>query len=161
MRAKKEKAEKAERAERVESQRVRLSEKGKEMKHYQGTAHIGIMTKDLEESIAFYEKIGGKKINYGELPDGEGLKKLALVEFAGYVLELIEPADAKEIPAGTIDHFAVYVDDLDAAIAELKERGIDSFKTAEKTTLSSLFGGLENIFFTGPSGEQIELMKML
>ena len=133
----------------------------KKMKHYQGAAHIGVMTKDLDESLAFYEKIGGKKVNYGELPDGEGIKKLALVEFAGYVLELIQPADPEEMAAGNIDHFAVYVDDLDAAIAELKERGIDSFQTAEKTTLSSLFGGLENIFFTGPSGEQIEFMKML
>ena len=131
------------------------------MKQYQGAAHIGVMTRDLDESLAFYEKIGGKKINYGELPDGEGLKRLALVEFAGYVLELIQPANPEETSAGTIDHFAVYVDDLDAAVEELKEKGIDSFRTAEKTTLSSLFGGLENIFFSGPSGEQIELMKML
>ena len=31
----------------------------------------------------------------------------------------------------------------------------------EKTVLPALFGGLENWFFTGPSGEQIELLKML
>lgn len=131
------------------------------MNFYQCPAHIGIMTKDLEESIAFYEKIGGKKSNYGELPDGDGVKKIALVEFAGYVLELIQPADQKETVDGTVDHFAVYVEDLDAAIEALKAVGVSSFLTGEKTTLKSLFGGLENIFFTGPSGERIELMKML
>jgi catechol 2,3-dioxygenase-like lactoylglutathione lyase family enzyme len=130
-------------------------------KHYQGAAHIAVMTKDIDASIAFYEKIGGEKINYGELPDGDGIKRLALVDFAGLVLELIQPVNAKDTVPGTVDHFAVYVDDVDEAVAELKELGIDSFRTEEKSVLSDLFGGLENIFFTGPSGEQIELMKML
>ena len=33
--------------------------------------------------------------------------------------------------------------------------------TSEKCVMPSTFGGLENWFFTGPSGEQIELLKML
>ena len=33
--------------------------------------------------------------------------------------------------------------------------------TAEKSVLPNTFGGLENRFFTGPSGEQIELLTML
>ena len=38
--------------------------------------------------------------------------------------------------------------------------GVDTFQTAEKCVMPNTFGGLENWFFTGPSGEQIELLKM-
>ena len=62
---------------------------------------------------------------------------------------------------GSIPHFAVYVDDLDAAAAAIKAAGVDTFMTPEKKVLPNLFGGLENWFFTGPSGEQIELLHML
>ena len=62
---------------------------------------------------------------------------------------------------GNVPHFAVYVDDLDAAAAAVKAAGVDTFMTPEKKVLPNLFGGLENWFFTGPSGEQIELLHML
>ena len=62
---------------------------------------------------------------------------------------------------GNVPHFAVYVDDLDAAAAAVKATGVDTFMTPEKKILPNLFGGLENWFFTGPSGEQIELLHML
>ena len=62
---------------------------------------------------------------------------------------------------GNIPHFAVYVDDVDAAAAALQALGVDTFLAPEKTVRSNLFGGLENRFFTGPSGEQIELLHML
>ena len=61
---------------------------------------------------------------------------------------------------GCIPHIAIYVDDLDAAAAEIKAAGVDTFMTPEKKVLPQLFGGLENWFFTGPSGEQIELLHM-
>lgn len=63
--------------------------------------------------------------------------------------------------AGCIPHFAVYVDDVDQAAADLRVAGVDTFQTAEKCVMPNTFGGLENWFFTGPSGEQIELLKML
>ena len=64
--------------------------------HYKGLGHIAIYTADMEQSIAFYENIGGSvfKRDGVQTPDGE--KKLALVEFGGFLLELIEP------PAGTL-----------------------------------------------------------
>lgn len=126
--------------------------------HFIGGGHIAIMTCDMEESIRFYEKIGGELVMQDSVPDGNGRKQLALLRFAGYVLELIRPAEAKKQSDGAIPHFAVYVDDVDAVIAELKAMGIDTFLAPEKKVLPALFGGLENIFFRGPSGEQIELL---
>lgn len=129
--------------------------------HYQGPAHIAIHTADLDESIAFYEKIGGSLRQQDTLPAPAGEKRLALVEFGGYVLELIQSPAPAPLTEGNIPHFAVYVDDVDDAAADLKALGVDTFTTPEKVVLPTLFGGLENRFFTGPSGEQIELMKML
>ena len=45
--------------------------------------------------------------------------------------------------------------------AAIRAAGVDTFMGSEKKVLPALFGGLENWFFTGPSGEQIELLRML
>ncbi len=129
--------------------------------HYQGLGHIAIHTKDIGESIAFYEKLGGALHKQASMPTPNGEKGLALVEFGGFLLELIQSPVPVPMTEGNIPHFAVYVDDLDAAAAAVKAAGVDTFLTPEKMVLPELFGGLENWFFTGPSGEQIELLHML
>ena len=95
------------------------------------------------------------------IPTPDGDKLLALVDFAGATLELIQSPVPAPMTEGNIPHIAVYVRDVDAAAAALREAGVDTFMTEEKVVLPSLFGGLENWFFTGPSGEQIELLHML
>ena len=109
--------------------------------HYKGLGHIAIYTADMEQSIAFYENIGGSVFKR----DG------------------VQTPDGTSVPAGegSIPHFAVYVDDLDKTAADLKAAGIISFTAPEKKVLPNTFGGLQNWFFTGPSGEQIELLQML
>ena len=129
--------------------------------HYQGLGHIAIHTKDMEESIAFYEKIGGALRQRASISTPDGEKQLALVSFGGFTLELIQSPVPVPMGEGNVPHFAVYVDDLDAAAAAVKATGVDTFMTPEKKILPNLFGGLENWFFTGPSGEQIELLHML
>ena len=81
-----------------------------------------------------------------------------LVELAGFIVELIASDPGGE---GVIPHIAIYVDDVDQAAADLKALGVDTFLTPEKVVMPDTFGGLENWFFTGPSGEQLELLKML
>ena len=129
--------------------------------HYQGLGHIAIFTRDMDESVVFYEKIGGKleKSAVRSTPDGD--KLLALVDLGGVTLERIQPPTPVSLVEGCIPHFAVYVDDIDATAAALKAAGVDTFMTPAKRVVPTLFGGLENWFFTGPSGEQIELLKML
>lgn len=128
--------------------------------HYQGIGHIAIHTRDMEESIAFYEKIGGALFKRDSVATPEGDKLLALVDLGGFLLELIQSPTPAPMSEGNIPHFAVYVDDLDAAGAELRALGV-SFSAPEKKVLPNTFGGLQNWFFTGPSGEQIELLQML
>lgn len=129
--------------------------------HYQGLGHIAVHTADMDGSIAFYERIGGRLSQRAAIPTPEGDKLLALVEFAGVLLELIQSPGPVPMGEGNIPHIAVCVDDVDAAAADLKAAGVDTFLTPEKKVLPDLFGGLENWFFTGPSGEQIELLHLL
>ena len=129
--------------------------------HYQGLGHVAIHTKDMDGSIAFYEKIGGALRQRMSIPTPEGAKLLALVSFGGTTLELIQSPTEAPMTEGCIPHIAIYVDDLDTAAAEIKAAGVDTFMTPAKKVLPNLFGGLENWFFTGPSGEQIELLHML
>ena len=128
---------------------------------YQGLGHIAIHTRDMAESIAFYEKIGGTLRQKDSVPTPDGKKLLALVEFGGVVLELIQSPTPAPMTEGNLPHFAVCVDDVDKAAAAIRAAGVDTFLTPEKKVLPDLFGGLENWFFTGPSGEQIELLHML
>lgn len=129
-------------------------------KHYKGLGHIAVMTNDMAASIAFYEKIGGELQQQAAITTPDGDKLLALVGYGGFTLELIQPPVAAEYVEGAVPHFAVYVDDLDAAVAELEKLGVDTFMGPKKV-LPDLFGGLQNRFFTGPSGEEIELLQML
>lgn len=129
--------------------------------HYQGLGHVAIYTCNMEESIAFYEKIGGSLSQQTSLQTPDREKKLALVAFGGITLELIQSPTPVPMTEGNIPHIAIYVDDLDAAAAEIKAAGVDTFTAPEKKVLPQIFGGLENWFFTGPSGEQIELLHML
>lgn len=129
--------------------------------HYQGLGHVSIYTRDMDESIAFYQKLGGELKQQASLQTPEGEKKLALVDFGGVTLELIQSPTPVPMTEGNIPHFAIYVDDIDQTAAAIKAAGVDTFMTPEKKVLPALFGGLENWFFTGPSGEQIELLKML
>ena len=129
--------------------------------HYQGLGHVAIYTADMDQSIAFYEKIGGGLKNQASIQTPDGEKKLALVDFGGVTLELIQAPTPMPLTEGNVPHFAVYVDDVDAAAADIKAAGVDTFLTPQKKVLPNLFGGLENWFFTGPSGEQLELLHML
>ena len=129
--------------------------------HYQGLGHVAIYTADMDQSIAFYEKIGGGLKNQASIQTPDGEKKLALVDFGGVTLELIQAPTPMPLTEGNVPHFAVYVDDVDAAAADIKAAGVDTFLTPQKKVLPNLFGGLENWFFTGPAGGQIELLHML
>ena len=129
--------------------------------HSLGLGHVAVYTRDMEESIAFYEKLGGSVKGRGGVAAPEGEKKLALIDFGGVTLELIQSPGPMPMGEGNVPHFAILVDDLDTLAAAIQAAGVNTFLTPEKKVLPNLFGGVQNWFFTGPSGEQIELLQML
>ena len=50
---------------------------------YKGLGHVAIHVRSMEESIAFYEKIGGTVLQQDALPSPEGDKLLCLIDLGG------------------------------------------------------------------------------
>ena len=132
------------------------------MKHITGLAHIALYTKDMETSLNFYRSLGGVVTDQADVQKPTGTNHIKIVQMPGFFLEIIEPHDGSPVTAegGLFPHIAMEVDDIDAAIAELKAVGIASFRTEEPNTLP-IFGGIRNIFFYGPDGELLELLQHL
>ena len=132
------------------------------MKSIIGLAHVALYTKDMETSLKFYEMLGGKVTDQADVKKPTGTNHIKLVQMPGFVLEIIEPHDGSPVTAegGLFPHIALEVDNVDAAVAELKAAGIDTFRTAEPNT-ATFFGGIRNIFFYGPDGELLELLQHL
>ena len=90
--------------------------------------HLGIAVKDLAEAVRAYEALGfvvearhdvpTEKVRTAFLPVGESH------------LELLEPTDPSSVIARFLEkrsglhHVCVLVEDIDAALAELKARGV-------------------------------------
>ena len=132
------------------------------MKHLTGLAHIALYTKDMETSLKFYKTLGGVVTDQADVKKPTGTNHIKLVQMPGFVLEIIEPHDGSPVTAegGLFPHIAIEVDDVDAAVADLKSAGITSFRTSEPNTMP-IFGGIRNIFFFGPDGELLELLQHL
>ena len=83
-----------------------------------GVDHIQFIVKDLEASIDFYQKLGFKLERRTEHHEGSAEFRISP---GGTVLE-IHASEANENPGH--DHYAVLVDDVDAAVKELRAKGI-------------------------------------
>ena len=132
------------------------------MKHLKGLAHIALYTKDMATSLKFYEMLGGTITDQADVQKPAGTNHIKLVQMPGFVLEIIEPHDGSSVTSegGLFPHIAFEVDDVDAMVVELKEAGIDTFRTSEPNSMP-IFGGIRNIFFYGPDGELLELLQHL
>ncbi len=108
-----------------------------------GVHHVSINVRDAAESIAFYTDVLGL-VARTDRPDFSFGG--AWLDLGGQQVHLIEG----EVPNSCGQHFAIRVDDLDTAVAELRGRGVDvrdpkGVGTARQT------------FLFDPSGNMIEL----
>ena len=123
--------------------------------NYIGLAHIGVYTKDVDASIAFYEKLG-----FSLDARREGPSRIAFVVLGGCTIELIQPGDPERVdktPAdGRVAHIALEVRNIEDVVEALKAEGIVE-KEAKVNTMPDFLDGVKNIFFRGPSEEYLEL----
>jgi len=120
-----------------------------------GLSHIGIMVKDLDASVDFYKRLGFVLDNEESIPARN--VRLAFMSAGTCLIELVERADYEPRPAGVVDHIALEVDDIDAAVASANEKGI-SINAAE-INAANILGGIRNVFFVGPDGERLEFFE--
>jgi len=92
--------------------------------------HIGIAVKNLDDAVNFYENILGLKVSGIEIVQEQKVK-VAFLPVGDSEVELLESTDedgaiAKFIAKNGegVQHIAYRVDDIEAAIAEMKEKGI-------------------------------------
>ena len=116
-----------------------------------GLAHIGIFVKDIDKSIDFYKRLGFT-LDKEEQPS----IRLAFMSAGSCLIELVEKNNIPARTAGVVDHIAVQVDDIEAAIAGARAQGIQI--DAEINTMNIL-GGIKNVFFEGPDGERLEFFE--
>ncbi len=102
-----------------------------------GVDHIGIAVNDLDETQSFWTAIGlpctgqetvaEQKVTttFNPTPNGSEIELLAATEPDSPIAKFIEKNGGR----GGIQHIALRVDDLPAAIAELQEKGIRMIDT--------------------------------
>jgi catechol 2,3-dioxygenase-like lactoylglutathione lyase family enzyme len=137
-----------------------------------GVHHTGITVSDLDRSIEFYGRLGfepdevlieeGEEVERGVGVPGAKLRSTILLGPSGSRLELIqylEPAGAPSAhPNNGIGaaHICLEVEDVDAAVAELREHGVE-FLTDPITHEA----GIRWVYAKDPDGVTAELLQVL
>ena len=98
-----------------------------------GVDHVGIAVSDLKETGSFWgealglpangeETVAEQKVTTGffPTPNGSEIELLAATDKTSPIAKFIEKNNGR----GGIQHIALRVDDLEAALAELKEKGV-------------------------------------
>ena len=121
--------------------------------------HVAFRVRDVARSLAFYEGVLGFREAFRvNRPDGR--LGLIYVQFgADQFVELFEGGDGERQPDPAPDgtgylHFCITVEDLDAALAVLRRKGM---AVAEPRTGTS---GARIYFIEDPDGNKIELAEM-
>jgi catechol 2,3-dioxygenase-like lactoylglutathione lyase family enzyme len=136
-----------------------------------GVHHTGITVSDLDRSVAFYERLGfevaerieeeGEEVERGVGVPGAKLR-VAMLEGPNSRLELIEYLQPSDGPAPHPNngigaaHVCLEVEDVDAAVAELREQGIQ-FLTDPITHEA----GIRWVYAKDPDGITAELLQVL
>jgi len=140
----------------------------KEDSNITGLAHICIYTKNLEESLRFYERHLDFEMTYRtvvgrEKQDGFFPLQYILIRRGSCIIELLQPADTDKVEVGAkgiVDHFALEVKNIEKVFERLKAAGV--VDEADKIFhFPDLFDGSRAFFIKGPSGEGIELFEYL
>lgn len=136
-----------------------------------GQHHTGITVSDLDRSIRFYERLGfevaerfeeeGEEVEQGVGVAGAQLRT-AMLEGPNSRLELIEYMEPGSGPSTHPNngigaaHVCIEVEDVDFAVAELREEGIEFL--SDPITHES---GIRWVYAKDPDGITAELLQVL
>ena len=120
--------------------------------------HIAILTDDYEKSKRFYTDVLGFGILRETYREERKSYKLDLAIAGLYQVELFSFPDFRERgsypEAKGLRHLAFAVDDVDAAAAELKAKGVPVEAVRMDELTRKRF-----VFFTDPNGQPLELYE--
>lgn len=120
-----------------------------------GLQHIGVPTKNIEETIEFYGKLGFE-IAFQTVNDGG---KVAFLKMENLVVETYENEDAT-MKSGAVDHIALDVKDIEKVYELINQEGLN---TTQDTVHFLPFWENGVKFFTieGPNKEKVEFSQYL
>ncbi|MED2942152.1 VOC family protein [Bacillus swezeyi] len=119
--------------------------------------HVGLMVKDIEASITFYQDIVGMTLK-DKMTHTNGIMKLAFLGFENSEeteLELIQGYNDNLPAEGKVHHFAISTDDIDAELTRMKENEVKLMEDG----ITTLPNGYRYFFIFGPEGEAIEFFQ--
>lgn len=123
-----------------------------------GIHHIAIITDDYLTSKRFYTEILGFEVIRETYRAERDSYKLDLAIAGKYQIELFSFPEYRERAswpeAKGLRHLAFAVDDVAAAAAELREKGVDVQEVRVDALTNKQF-----IFFTDPNGQPLELYE--
>jgi catechol 2,3-dioxygenase-like lactoylglutathione lyase family enzyme len=131
-----------------------------------GLHHISILTRDYAESVRFYRDVLGMSLR---LEFNIGVRPYALLDMGdGSYIELQSPRlpdeSAKREPEISdqatgvpVAHFALATTDVRGAIEKVRAAGYPVTVEPKDVQLNTLPASVA--FFTGPSGESVELFQ--
>ena len=119
--------------------------------------HIHLRTRDPQATMAFYEKMfDAKRV---EFVQSNGIPRVDL-DLNGLTIFIAEVAPDAKLPSAPassyigLDHLGLRVDDVDAAVSELKGRGAVILKGPV-----TIRPGVRIAFVQGPDNVRIELLQ--
>jgi lactoylglutathione lyase len=117
--------------------------------------HIHLRSPDAEETARWYEHMFGAEIIRSVQSDGKPRLDLNLGGVAVFIAQVPEDAVAQppEPPHLGLEHLGLRVDQIDAVVAELKQKGAEF--TVEPKTIRP---GVRIAFLRGPQNVHIELL---
>lgn len=122
-----------------------------------GLQHIGIPTNDIGATTAFYEKLGFsialRTVNE------EANEQVAFLQLGDLMIETYENRQAV-MESGAIDHIAIDVKDIEAALEFINSNGLNSLNDTIHY-LPFWENGVKFFKIEGPNKETIEFSQIL
>lgn len=113
-----------------------------------GIHHVSILVSDMERAVAWYtEKLGLKEV----LRPSNFVTPVRWLELGDEQIHLIPNGEPDAVSPR---HFAVHVDDCDAAREALQGRGVEIQETVP-------IAGAKRFFIADPDGNNIEIIQWL
>ena len=120
-----------------------------------GLQHIGVPTKNMEETITFYGKLGFE-IAFETVNDGD---RVVFLKFGSLVIETYESKDAT-MKSGAVDHIALDVKDIEKTYELINQEGLNTTKDTIHF-LPFWENGVKFFTIEGPNKEKVEFSQYL
>lgn len=126
--------------------------------------HTAITVSDIEQSVLFYRQLGFQQVHrFDETDDSMTIVHMKLVDYHIELFQFaktIKPASAfgyaNDIDKVGVKHFAVAVDDIEAALNDLRDKGLaDDTVQIEKSDTNKAWW----FFIKDPDGMWVEIIK--